>query len=262
MSEVDFQKALREILEARRVQSADPDEVLRYRQDELTERDREHLLEHAAVSPATARALLDARTFPAVEPAEEGDRVKTEDLDLQWRRLRNRLQDKKKAESISEVLNSSWFGRVGPFLTSLRFARVTAAISLSALIVSWTVFLQSRQSKESKPRINLPIIELIPESLASERGLAREVDLPDFSTGMLLVFTLDVRVPAGEYEVKIQDSEANEVWSSFDLRHTREGLLTLVLPRGFLPPGKYRFTIWSIDGGQRKRQAAYDLKLR
>jgi len=275
MSEKDLKAAIRTIMAAKRadVDAPSPDELLSFRADLLADEDRERLLERAAASPATARALLDARRFPEVEPVDEEMRVTEKDVAHHWSRFEERLRQKEPTQTSEappkrpalRLLPS--FPSLGRWLSSrfhsLRLAQaVAAALLLVSLGLSWTLVVQRRPTHDdARPRLNLPIVELIPEGEAGERTEARSLQVPATADAILLVLTLRDRRSYRAYEVKIRDSGGGVVWSSTALQRAPEGFFTLELPRRFLPAGRYRIAVRGIDGDRPEPVATYGLEI-
>ncbi len=270
MSEIDLKTAMQAILANRRagMDAPSPDELLSFREGILTDEEGERLLARAAAVPETARALLDARRFPDVEPADEDQRVSERDIDHQWQRFQDGLRQEEPASSHrpkqSQPTAFSPRQRWLPsLLDSLRFAQAAAAALLVvSLGLSWTLLTQRHlETDDIGPRLNLPIIELVPESEGGERIAGTTLQVPATADGVLLVLTLRDRRSFTAYEVEIQEPTGKVVWKSTALRRSSEGFFTMELPRDFLPADRYRITLRGVDGYQREPLAVYGLAI-
>ena len=267
MVESGFKTALRAILADRRsrADAPSPDELLSFREDLLTDEQHDDLLARAAAEPEIARALLDARRFPDIEPADEAQRVSERDLDRQWLRFQEGLNEEHPSgarEGTSDEPPPPYPASLA-FLFSARFAQAAAAALLMvSLGLSWALFTQrSPTTDAAEPRLNLPIVELVPESEGGERADGTKLRIPAAADGALLVLALRDRRSFAAYELAIQDPTGQVVWSSTALRRSSEGFFTLEWPRGFLPTNRYRLVITGIDGDRRLPLAIYALAI-
>ncbi len=278
MSEKDLKAAVRTILATKRAGTAtvSPDELLRFRSGRMEDEERERLLERAATSPEVARALLDARHFPEVEPIEERHRVSEDDVSRQWQRFQERLgvppgtpqEERTPVSEAGPKLPSAGAppshhpkdGWLSHLFGSLRFAQSAAAVLLLlSLGLSWVLF--TDLSGSPGPRLNLPIVELVPESEQGERTEGEPLRISADADGIFLVLALHGRYSYTTYQVEIWGAGEEPVWSSTELRRSFEGIFTLELPRGFLPAGRYRITLRGVDGERRENLATYRLAI-
>lgn len=272
MSEKDLKAAFRTIRAAKGAATVSPDELLRFRSGEMEAEEREQLLERAAVSPEVARALLDTRRFPDVDPADERDRLSDEDVSRQWQRFQERLRTAPPSQPgpheevpipaepppvespPSPPPKEPWLWQL---FGSPRFAQATAALLLLGLVLSWVLWLP----QEQEPRLNLPIVELVPEDERAERTQEEPLKLSADAGGIFVVLALRGHRSYTTYEVEIRDANENPVWSSTEIRRSPEGIFTLGLPRGFLPTGRYRIVLRGGEGDSRETLAVYRLAI-
>lgn len=269
MNEMNLERAMKAIMAAKRADTEPPgpDDLISFRAGLLAEKDRDTLLEQAAMFPETARALIDVSRFPDVEPTDERQRVDDEDLTHQWRRFQQRLQQEERPliseAPVARPTPSSipLWNQLGALLNSPRVAQAAAmALLLVSLGLSWAL-LRQVPLDNVRPRLNLPIVELAPEGEPGERTATERVRIPTNADGIVLSLALLERRSYSTYEIEIQDSTEEMVWSSTDLRRTSEGLFTLELPSGFLPAGKVRLVLRGIDGDRRDPLAVYNLAI-
>lgn len=181
-----------------------------------------------------------------------------EDVTRQWQRFQERLRTSEAPTPRHAPVPPG--GRLWSLLSSLRFAQAAAAALLVvSLGLSWTLGMQRPQ--DARPRLNLPIVELVPESESGERTAAERVRIPAGADGIVLSLALLERRSYPVYEIEIQDPAGGRVWSSTALLRTSEGIFTLELPRGFLPAGELRIALWGIAGDRRDPLAVYKLAI-
>ena len=254
-----------------------PDELLKFRQGTLAPEDLEDLLERAAVSPETARALLDTSRFPEMSLADEPP-LSEERMAFQWQRFQERWRpageapapdpstpdastpDASTPDTSANDNTPAAHGRKSwPALHSVRFAQAAAAVLLVTTLGLTGALLRQPSGEEAGIRLNLPIVELVPESESGERNNAEHVELPAAADGLLVVLTLRDRRSYPVYEAEIQGPSGAVLWHSRRIQRAPEGFFTLELPRGFLPPGRSRILLWGIDGERRDALAVYPI---
>ncbi len=265
---MDFKTAIKAIMTAKSEEagSFSPDELARFRAGLLEPEDFEDLLERAAVSPRTADALRDTSRFPDVEPADERQRMSEEDLDRHWRRFEQRLSNEVRLEAQAPVVKDRrGISRRWRWLSSLagsaRVAQAAAALLLVSLGLSWWGIDRGPGSEGIQPRLNLPIVELVPTGESGQRTDVQAIELPAGADGFFLVLTLRDPRRYPIYEARIEGPSGTELWSSAELERAEEGFFTLELPRGFLPPGRYRIVLSGVNGERRDRLAIYELAI-
>ncbi len=277
MSERDLKVAFRTILAAKGAGTAtvSPDELLRFRSGRIKDEEREQLLERAAVSPEVAGALLDTRRFPGVDPVDEHDRLSDEQVSRQWQRFQERLgtsppshqgphQDESAPVPESRREPPPSLRPKDPWLWhlfgSLRFAQASAA-ALLLLSLGLSGALRTRLPEEPQPRLNLPIVELVPEDEQGQRTEEEPLDISADADGIFVVLALRGHHSYTAYEVEIRDAGEKPVWSSTEIRRSPEGIFTLGLPQGFLPAGRYRIVLRGGEGDPRETLAVYRLAI-
>lgn len=150
-----------------------------------------------------------------------------------------------------------------------RYAALAA--TLAALLVGGGWLRSARQQQElaariaglTAPRLNTPVIELLPSvagtvlrgDAAAGRALTNEPEIPAEATEILLILLSGADACSADCAVEFLTGRDQPVWSAEGLVPNAAGHLTLTLPTGLLPPG--RFTIQVFDRSTRDRVVPY-----
>jgi hypothetical protein len=160
-----------------------------------------------------------------------------------------------------------------------RFAFAAAAVAVlgvTALVVSWTALLPRARSASverdaawiasaqarvealkdevarltgagagaAAPLVNLPVVELLPDSFRM-RGGSERVAVHRSSGAVALILTTRTDPGWGSYRLRVLAADGLEVWRSEDLILHNTGDFTILLPLGDLPSGELQL---AVDG--------------
>ena len=257
--QIDLEAAARAVMAA----SGDdghpsPEELLSYHEGEGTDETHQRILRHLAACPRCTRTVLDMASFPDVEPVDETRRVTEDDLARHWRRFQDRLREDDAKDGALEdnvvVGPASWFHRLG---SSLRFAQAAAAV-LFVTTLGLTLALLSPRDP-SRPRVNLPIVELVPDGTERDRG--ETVRLSASADGVVVVLALVETRSFASYEVTIQGETGDVRWTRSGVERSAAGVFVLEIPRTFLGSGRYRIDLAGLDAERRVELATYALEI-
>lgn len=232
-----------------------PDELLAYQEGKLAAEDQERMQDHLALCRDCARVVLDLESFPDVEPVREEQRVTDWQVAAAWRRLAAQ-------EGISPPARSSP-RRSWSMLFSPGFAYAMAASILMAALGlgSWVIQLRGQIDDLSRPRVNVFLSDLVPQSSELERGVGDRIRVPAWTERVLLLLNLADLRSFPEYLVEISGREGRELWSNRELRRSPDGNFTLEVHRRFLPAGEYRIALYGLEGEARTPMATYAMEI-
>lgn len=123
------------------------------------------------------------------------------------------------------------------------------AASLSGVLVSaFLAYQAGLRSRPSEPRKNVPLFDL--QAVGSTRDGAQrvpEIRLPE-GVGSALLLLNPASDPTGKrFGARIVNDEGTLLWYSEGLTPVVGPAFTVELPRGFLPPGRYRLELLGLD---------------
>lgn len=106
--------------------------------------------------------------------------------------------------------------------------------------------LQDTLREARLPQLNLPLFELLPESLVVRGGAsalpgATEVVVPAGAARIALLLGADAS--PGTATLTIEDGAGREIWRGAGLVHGQPGGYTLTVPAELLPDGSYRLEV-------------------
>lgn len=225
---MDWKATLEEILADRRRQLGErpsEDEVVAFSAGELSDDERERLLEHAAVDPEVARELFDALRFPEVS-GDESLEPEADGVDERWQSLRRRLVAEgdlpvKLSAAPVPPRRAAWLPLAAMFVLGVSAALVVARLRAPGPAVD--------------PRINLAIVELLPvDEEADVRGSAEAVAVAADTGGLVLTLAVPALAPSsgrGPYVLELTRGDGTT--STVDgLQPGVGGVFVLDLPRG------------------------------
>ncbi len=218
------------------------EEVLAYFEGRLSGEDESRVQELLVARPEMVRAAL--APFPT-DDAQPGDPdfLPPEELDRRWESLRQRV-------------HGSSGARV------LRFVSAFAAIAASIAVVLGVMLWQS-QSSARLPRVILNEQVLLPDG---QRGLSPElpVSLTAESDSYLLVVPVLHAADFNDYRLELVSSASTAsrpLWRSTTLSRPPNDTLAIVVPRAFLPGGRYQVVLYGLSGGRDERLASYTVSV-
>lgn len=226
------------------------------------------LEQHLGACRQCTELLLD---FEAFLQAEEGTDL--EEADEVWQALRvvaPKAGSGPEAECTSENDGDPGSAVVLPLARPARPDGGWRGLSRGRLAASlgWVVALgllayqlgpwQSRR----EPRVNVPLADLRAEGTArggGEPGAAFR--LPAEAEWVLLVLNPEGPLAAESYGARIVSAVGRVKWHSGRLAPTAEQVFTIELPRGFLPPGRYRLELFGREGDTETSLGVFPLEV-
>ncbi|MFL6263467.1 MAG: zf-HC2 domain-containing protein [Thermoanaerobaculia bacterium] len=226
-SSSDFRGTLLELIDAspEPMDHPAPDRWIAYQRGELSAEDEALFQEHLA----RCRDCFDLAAAAADFAQADGEPDAARELETAtlWRLLRPQLDPPQNVRNIADSPRRPSRG--------FRLPTTLAATFFVALIGMTAWNLQMR-SVLLAPLPNTPILEIA----AGERAVGdQELTVP--AGPRMLVFHPAEELPA--YRLVIRDAATGRERSSSELRLNRELALTLYLPEGLLPPGRYRLEL-------------------
>lgn len=231
--------AVEAIMAARRDELGEPprpDELLAYRDGTLPPAERTLVEEKIAAFPEATAALLDLARFPDVAPAPGVRQVTDEEIAADWQQLRARRERERQAEPAPS--------RTPP--RYLQAAALAAALLLGAL--GGLLLGRGALAPAARPTAGTDLVALAPDG--SEAVTRSETATIAAGTPHLLLLAAGGVEPLPAYSLAIHDASGRVAWSQARVSPTGEGLVTVLLPAGFLPPGSYRLSLSPPEGGE------------
>ncbi len=259
MSSNPLRASLKVISEAGRGPHSDPEQLLAYHLGELDAATAEAVEQHLGMCSECSRHVLDMARFLAGDTAANAERTDELNVERLMRSVTEALaaeQADMAAMNETEPPPSPWLkGRGAPgvhLFTTLGFARAAAVIFAAATAALAGYLVSSREHSTAGVGLtmaNVPVFEL---TTSETRGPGERdtIQLPSDAPGALLVFPLATNQAFARFELTVVEMPSGNVaFRRSDMRRTAGGLLTLVVPRDFLPAGDYRVTIYGLDDG-------------
>ncbi len=264
---MDWKATLDEILAERAEQLGDrptTDDFIALRAGELTEEERQRVLEHAAVDREVAQELFETLAFP--EPADEDDREDEAGLGRRWAALRDRMTaegDLPAVESPEEHRATRWLPLAATFVLGAGVALLVGQVFDPAGPQVDTT--PDGGGAVAEARLNLPIVPLLPIDdqaggpRIGQRG-SEAVLVPAAADGVVLSLAVPELVPAeapGPYRLELSREDGTR--SSFEGLEPGVGsVFVLALPREALADGVQELVLRARDG---RRVARFELEV-
>ncbi|MFL6261109.1 MAG: hypothetical protein ACJ76Y_15515 [Thermoanaerobaculia bacterium] len=238
-----------------------PEELLAYRDGRLDAAERQRIEERIALYPDAARALADLAAFPDLEPAPGTPELSDEEIGARWQELRSRLPERPPMPAARATPAIEAIPRRG--LRRSSFDPRLAAAALAILAVGGIAgFLGGRASHvPPASAINVKIAELAPEEEGGTRAAPTNLEMPEGSEELLLVFGTRAQKDFSTYEAEIVDSTGARIWEREGLHPTALGTFQVSFRQGALKPGDLHLRLFGREGGARTPVAAYKLRL-
>jgi hypothetical protein len=193
-----------------------------YQANELSPEEDDAIQEHLANCRLCAQRLLDLQRFLAPPPEEvAAERVADFETEAEWRRLRKKIRPRK-------VLPPE-----------------VAIAAVLVLVLAWSLYRVVSLEKQ----LSEPITDLQPTTLeaqGSRKGAPVIAEPRSFKLGHVAAFETLSDPPHQRYRLIFRDKEGRIQRSVEDTEE--DGIITLFLPRRFLPPGVYRVEVLGLDG--------------
>jgi anti-sigma factor RsiW len=248
-SKRDLDEAIRDLAdEDRRSLSGHPDPVtlLDFHEGKLSATAADRVEEHLALCAECARTVLDFAEFPHLEPPDEEYRMTPAEVERQRRAVEERLG----------------VGAPSSFLRPAVLLPLAATFLVAAVALGiWGAGLQRRVAELEGPRGDVYLLG----GLRAEDSLLRggeEHTIPEWAERVMLYLTL----PGGEekhlrYEVDAVSDGGVPVLRGVRVEPDDDGTLALEIDAGSLPPGKYRFELFGVDGGERTSLSGFPIQI-
>lgn len=216
--------------------SAHPDAgaFLAYRRGELAEAEADAFEEHLAWCRDCAGIARDLPGF--LEGEAEAEPFAPEEKAADWAAIEERLGREGSAGGPEAAY---------PKASASRSRLASALAAAVALVVVgggfWAFQAQRREADRLRPVANVPPVNLSP--VGTERGGGGGLPTLTLERGAYL--SLGSRRDLGDraYRAAIVGEDGRTRWTVDGLRPTEYGSLSLLLPSGSLPPGRYRIVV-------------------
>jgi hypothetical protein len=114
----------------------------------------------------------------------------------------------------------------------------------------------------SRPRANIPIIDLDPSS--STRGEASQtsvVRVPSGSNFFVLILNSTDEKSHSDHQIEILDQRGKLIWQESRVRKSSSNNFTIELSQQLFPAGKYRIRLHGLNRGKRELIEDYTIKI-
>lgn len=120
---------------------------------------------------------------------------------------------------------------------------------------------RNRTTDLSEPQINVPVVDITPES--SIRGGAKEnlVRVPATAHLFTIILNLVGQSSYASYAIEISDAGGKRIWSGQGLCKSPENTFTLALPNTRFPAARYRIKLFGLRGQQKELVQDYVMRV-
>jgi hypothetical protein len=224
------------------------EDLLTYRSGELSSEEKDRIRDHLADCSESAEEILALERFESEQPQREELRLSDDVMEDDFKRLSGRLPTSSVVQRRFRFQNQ----------------RIWAAAAMVAIAVGAAAWLTIRQPAKPQPIQNVDVIDLFSTKDSAERD-PRADEWTALSQGYtLLVLNVSRLEEFSTYELEIKEWLAKDqvVRKVSGLRRREKGNFTLLVPKGFLPTGRYTLTLMGIaEDGDRVRLAVYPIAL-
>jgi hypothetical protein len=218
------------------------EQLLAYARGELSAVDEARVRELLVHYPELARTLRNPSSAD-VKPG-DADYLSDAELAADFAALQKRLRGPAETKESARVL---------PFWP-------TMAAAAALLIVFSGLLIRAHRDPESVRQPATPSIAIDETFLlpGGQRGLAAEGPTVSNAADVLLVAPLMTPKEYADYRLDIVDArDSRVVWTSTGLRRRADSSFQILVPRGFLKPGKYRLVVYGLEGKAREEVGTY-----
>ena len=120
---------------------------------------------------------------------------------------------------------------------------------------------RNRTTDFSKPQINVPIVDIAPESAVRGGGKENLVRVPKTAHLFTVILNLVGQSSYPIYAIEIFDARDKLVWSGQGLRKSPENTFTLALPDNLFPAAQYRIKLYGLQGKQKDLVQDYTMRV-
>jgi hypothetical protein len=209
------------------------EELFAFMRGELSSEDEARVRELLIAYPELARAM--AEPFP-----EEGDLSEIE-LAAHWKSLQQRIHG-------------------DPAERRVRFWRRTSAALAAAMILAFAGIVWQRQASLA-PRVTSDMHLLLPDGQRGSDDAATLISA-DGESFLLVVSMINPQV-FEQYRLELVTAgpAPRTLWSSEPMRRPGNDTFRIVMPGGFLTPGRYQVVVWGVNGERQERLSTYSLRV-
>jgi hypothetical protein len=225
-----------------------PEKLSAYLADELSPEEDDALQEHLTACPLCTDLLLDLNRF--LEPPEE-DRPREGVADFEtaaeWRELRGRMGS---ASSPPVGVRK----RRDPH-------RIFGSPALAAVLALLFIGTASRMfvlERERGRPIAVQITTL--EAQGSKKGAPGTAEPTTFRLGNVAVFQTHSERPYPKHRLSFRDKDGR-IQTTLEAQEDENGMIALVLPRDFLPPGRYLVEVSGLEGTTANSIGEFDIQI-
>lgn len=257
-----FEESLRAEIARRRSGDSHPtaEELVAYRTGDLTPEEDDRIQEHLIQCRECARLLLDLAEFEELSPPPDELGPVDARAEASWQRLRSRIREEEEEAAPPAVLRPRparvplWRKPAVPWALAAGLALCVVGLGLRSAT------LQEQVGDLSGPRVDVPLVDLYPESEQTTRSSGEgQEDL--VGGGPFLILHLPEGSPAsGVYEMEIVSASGGEPLFEPQRGQEQDGILTVQIPPS-LPPGSYRVRLYSLAGSQRQPLDQYSFEI-
>lgn len=237
ITKTDLQAVLDEMRAEDRKTRVEPptvEEMLAYRNGELSGDEEARVRELLICWPELLRALMTPY------PEDDAEALPPDVMERQWAAMRR------------EIGASGGGGRVLSFRNALTAIAAALAVIFGALL--WQAKLDSRRPRALPQQILLPDAQRGP-------GDGAATLTPD-GDAYLLVPTVIGDQQFEAYRFEITDAAGRTAWRSELLHRNEDDTFAVLVPRAFLPPGRYKLALYGVNGARREPIETYTLRTR
>ncbi len=120
---------------------------------------------------------------------------------------------------------------------------------------------RNRTPGSAKPQINVPVVDITPESSIRGEGKENLVRVPATAHLFTVILNLVGQSPYSAYAVEIFDARGKPVWSGQGLRKSPENTFTLALPDALFPAARYHIKLYGRRGKQKELVQDYVMRV-
>ncbi len=252
---MDWKATLAEIVSDRQRQLGERpsmEQMFALRAGELSEAERDRLLERAAWDPEVARELFDLMCFPDLPRGGKAKEAVGNDagLDQRWQALRARLR----SEGILPEMPSRAAPSPEPQRVRVWRWLPMAASFAAGLALAITIGVLRPAAHPESPgqgvKLNLPVVELVAPSDTgpdARRGGGLTAVPPNAGGIVLTLAAPGLALSSGPYDLEIRRGR-QEVFRSHDLVPGEGGVFVLLLPRERLADGAHEIILRDASG--------------
>lgn len=249
-----FEESLRALSARRRSHEGHPtaEELVAYRAGELSPEEDDRIKEHLTQCHDCARLLLDLAEFEELPPPPEEIGPVDARAEASWQRLRSRLREEEGEAEAPPPMILPRRTRVPVWQKPALPWALAAGLALCVMGLGWrAATLQKQVGDLSGPRVDVPILDLYPESELTTRGGDGEAEPVGGSP--VLIINLPQDAPAFEvYEMEVVPAAGGDPLFVPQRGPAQDGSLTLQLPPASAPAGSYAVQLYGLTGGRRQ----------